>query len=95
MILNRRKKVLFKDAAVALYGDRIAINEGSADQLILPFDAITAASCLGRNKLNIYYGNHVYQFKGNVRFNALKYVNFYYRHKNISRGDLDGKFLGL
>lgn len=95
VILNRRKKVLFKDASMALYGDRIVINEGSADQLILPFDAITAASCLGRNKLNIYYGNHVYQFKGNVRFNALKYVNFYYRHKNISRGDLDGKFLGL
>ena len=95
VILNRRKKVLFKDASMALYGDRIVINEGSADQLILPFDAITAASCLGRNKLNIYYGSHVYQFKGNVRFNALKYVNFYYRHKNISRGDLDGKFLGL
>ena len=95
VILNKRKQILRKDACIALYGDRIAIDEGGADQLILPFGEVTAASCLGRNKLNVYHDGKVYQFKGSVRFNALKYVNFYYRHKNISRGDLDGKFLGL
>lgn len=95
VILNKRKQILRKDACIALYGDRIAIDEGGADQLILPFGEVTAASCLGRNKLNVYHDGKVYQFKGSVRFNALKYVNFYYRHKNISRGDMDGKFLGL
>ena len=95
VILNKRKQILYKDADVALYGNRIAINEGRQNQMILPFDNITAAACLGRNKLNVYSDGMVYQFKGSVRFNALKYVNFYYRHKNISRGDLDGKFLGL
>ena len=95
VILNKRKQILYKDADVALYGNRIAINEGRPNQMILPFENITAAACLGRNKLNVYSDGMVYQFKGSVRFNALKYVNFYYRHKNISRGDLDGKFLGL
>ena len=95
VILNKRKQILRKDACIALYGDRIAIDEGGADQLILPFGEVTAASCLGRNKLNVYHDGKVYQFKGSVRFNALKYVNFYYRHKNISRGDMDGKFWGL
>ena len=95
VILNKRKQIIRKNACVALYGNRIAIEEGCDGQMILPFGEITAVSCLGRNKLNVYYDSKVYQFKGDVRFNALKYVNFYYRHKNISRGDLDGKFLGL
>ena len=95
VILNKRKHILRKNADIALYGDRIVIDEGCDGQMILPFGEIAAVSCLGRNKLNIYYDSKVYQFKGDVRFNALKYVNFYYRHKNISRGDLDGKFLGL
>ena len=50
---------------------------------------------MGRNKLNIYHGEKLYQLKSGKRFNALKYVNIYYRHKNVSRGDNDGKFLGL
>lgn len=95
VVLNKRKQILRNDAAVALYGDRVVIDESSADPLVIPFCDVTAAACLGRNKLNIYYDNKVYQFKGSVRFNALKYVNFYYRHKNISRGDVNGKFLGL
>ena len=52
-------------------------------------------SVLGRNKLNFYHDDHVYQFKSDKRFNALKYVNIYFRHKNIIKGDQDGKFLGL
>ena len=95
VILNKRKQIICKDAGVALYGDRIAINEGTPEQMILPFEEVTAAACLGRNKLNIYHNGKVLQLKGSKRFNALKYVHFYYRHKNISRGDINGKFLGL
>ena len=50
---------------------------------------------LGKNKLNVYYGTEVFQFSGSKRFNALKYVNIYYRWKNIKEGDINGKFLGL
>jgi len=95
VILYKHKKLLRKQAAIALYGDRVVIDEGTDRQLTLPFAEVTAASVLGRNKLNLYHGGLVYQLKGSVRFNALKYVNLYYRCQNIMRGDLDGKFLGL
>lgn len=95
VILNKRKLVLRKDAEIRLYGDRVVIDEGTEAETVFSFGEVTAVSVLGRNKLNIYHGNTAYQFKGGKRFNALKYVHFYYRHKNISRGDINGKFLGL
>lgn len=95
VILKQRKQVLRDDAELHLYGDRVVIDEGGEEELTLQFTDMTAVSVLGRNKLNIYHGSHVYQFKGSKRFNALKYMHFYYRHKNLSRGDGDNKFLGL
>lgn len=91
----KRKHTLRSSAALALYGDRVVIDEGTARELVFEYDAVTAMSVLGRNKLNIYHADRVYQIKGDRRFNALKYVNIYYCHKNISKGDDHGKFLGL
>ena len=59
------------------------------------FSEARAFTVLGRNKLNIYYGEHIYQIRGGKRFNALKYVHFYHRYKNITTGNEHGKFLGL
>lgn len=95
VILNKRKILLRKAASIRLYGDRVVIDAGTAQSLTLPFSEVTAAAVCGRNKLNLYHGNTVYQFKGGKRWNALKYVNIYYRYKNISKGDVHGKFLGL
>jgi len=95
VILNRRKELLRKDAELRLYGDRVVVDEGREDQLVFPFGEVSAVTVLGRNKLNIYHNKQVFQFKGSKRFNALKYVNFCYRYKNITRGNEDGKFLGL
>lgn len=95
VILNKRKLPLRSECRMNLYEDRITIDEDGEAPLILPFGEILAASVLGRNKLNVYHGNMVYQFKGSKRFNAMKYVNFYFRHKYKSRGETDGKFLGL
>ena len=95
VIVYQRKDLLRKNARLALYSDRVVVDEGSGDAMELRFEDVMAISVLGRNKLNIYYGKRVYQFKGDKRFNALKYVNIYHRYKNISRGDTDGKFLGL
>lgn len=91
VIVFQRKNVLRKQAQLALYGDRITID----DDLVLPFDELSTVTCLGRNKLNIYHGNMVYQIKGDKRFNALKYMNLYHRYKNAKAGDGNGKFLGL
>lgn len=95
VIVNQRKNVLRSDAAVALYGDRVVIDEGTPDEWVFSFDTATAFTVLGRNKLNIYSDGQVFQLRGSKRFNALKYVNIYYRYKNISRGESNGEFLGL
>lgn len=95
VIVYERKVLLRESARLSLYGDRIVLDEATAEELAFPFADTDAVTVLGRNKLNIYYGKKVYQLKGDKRFNALKYVHIYHRHKNITRGDTDGKFLGL
>ncbi len=95
VILYERKELLRKRAAVALYGDRIVIDEGTQGELVLPFGELSTVTVLGKNKLNLYHGETLCQLKGDKRFNALKYVQICARSKNIAGGDLDGKFLGL
>ena len=94
VIVYKNKVKLLKDASVKLYGDRIVVNEGNENEMLFPFETVTAVSVLGKNKCNVYFENRVFQLKGSKRFNALKYVNIYYRHKNIIKGD-DNAFLGL
>ena len=95
VLLYKKKNLLRENAGLSLYGDRVVIDEGCDNALCLPFEEVAAVSVLGRNKLNIYHGDDVYQFKGSKHFNALKYVHIYYRYKNISRGNEDDRFLGL
>ncbi|MBQ7832607.1 MAG: 1-acyl-sn-glycerol-3-phosphate acyltransferase [Lachnospiraceae bacterium] len=87
------KKVPMYDVTLHLYGNRYIL-EGK-ETLVLPFDEISAVSVLGRNKINIYHGDKLYQIKSDVHFNALKYVNIYYRYKNTLGGEKDEQFLGL
>jgi len=95
VVVYKRKEILREKAEIKLYGNRIVIDEGEKNEIALPFDDVSAVSVLGRNKLNVYHKDRVYQFKSHKRFNALKYVNIYFRYKNIMRGDENGKFLGL
>lgn len=95
VIVYQRKNLLRQNASVLLYPDRVVLDEGAESQLVIPFGEVNAAACLGKNKLNIYHGKMIYQFKGNKRFNALKYVNLYFRYKNLMRGDENDQFLGL
>ena len=94
VIVYKTKELLIEKADIRLYGNRITINENTENQMVFPFEKIEAIAVLGRNKLNVYFDSKVYQFKGDKRFNALKYVNLCYRYKNIIGGN-DGKFLGL
>ena len=94
VIPYKRKIKLARAATARLYGDRIDVR-GDAE-LLLSFEKLTAVSVLGKNKVNLYTDdNRVYQIKGSKRFNALRYVNFYYRHHNIVKGDENVRFLGL
>ena len=93
-VIPSKKKIPIGDATASLFGDRIELVLGE-DKITFPFDECSTVTVLGRNKLNIYHGGKIYQLKGDRRFCALKYVNIYYRHKNISKGEENDKFLGL
>lgn len=94
VILYKHKKLLKRKTRLRLYGDRIEISYDDV-VLVLPFAELSAVTVLGKNKLNVYYGDKVYQIKGGKRFNAVKYVNVYFRNKNIRNGEENVKFLGL
>lgn len=95
VIVYKRKEVLREKTQIALYGDRVVFDEGKKNEMQVSFADAHAVTVLGKNKLNIYFDKHVYQLKGDKRFNALKYVNICYRCKNILRGEPYDQFLGI
>lgn len=95
VIVYKNKKPLVKNCKISLYGNRVVFDEGGENELVLSFDDVSVVSVLGRNKLNIYHNSKIYQLKGEKSFNALKYVHFYYRYKNIKAGIEGEQFLGL
>ncbi len=86
VVLYKNKRLIEEKISLIAYGDRLLLQDKE-----LSFADVSAVSVLGRNKLNIYYKDKVYQIKGSKRFNALKYVNAYYHRK----GGTNGQFLGL
>ena len=92
VILYKYKKKLKNDVKLCLYGNRIIV-----DDMTFHFDTIHSITVLGKNKLNIYTDDFVYQLKGNKSFNALKYVNIFHHYHNLQKGDLNHheQFLGL
>ena len=91
--LYSKKQPLAENVDLALYGDRIEMS-GSFNQTFR-FGEASAITILGKNKLNIYHEDNVYQIQGDKRFNALKYLHLYHRYKNLTTEVQDGSFLGL
>ncbi|MBO5306172.1 MAG: 1-acyl-sn-glycerol-3-phosphate acyltransferase [Clostridia bacterium] len=94
VILYKNKVLLAEKATFSLYGDRYTVTTEN-ETLTFCFKDITTVSVLGKNKLNFYTGDKVYQIKGSTRFNAVKYMHFYFRYTHILKGELYDKFLGL
>ena len=94
VIPYKKKNLLCDKAILSLYGDRLEIKTKDASTTY-SFEDLSTVTVLGKNKLNIYAGEHIYQIKGDKRFNALKYVHIYHRYKNIKAGEKDVEFLGL
>ncbi len=92
--LYDRKELLYKDAEVELMGGSIRLTAKDFARDI-PFGEAKSITVLGKNKVDIYCKDVIYQLKGDERFNALKYVNFYNRWINTKEGHLDEQFLGL
>jgi len=90
----QRKELIADNAKISLYGNRVQIITDK-ETFLFDFDSTSSVAVLGRNKLNIYHGNKIYQLKGGKRFNALKYVHIYHRYINIIKGAENEQFLGL
>ncbi len=93
VVLYKRKNLLDKNAQILLFPNRIEVKL-SGEELVFDFDSVEAVTVLGKNKLNVYSDGKVYQFKGNERMNALKFVHLFHRYKNICEGE-NNEFLGL
>jgi hypothetical protein len=93
--LYDRKELLCKSVSVTQYADRVVLNEGAENEQVFPYDEVSYVTVLGRNKVNLYFDGHVYQLKGDKRFNGAKYVNLYHRYKNLKEGKENEQFLGL
>lgn len=95
VVINKRKEVIKKGVKIALYGNRIELTGEDEFKDVFSFDNIRGVTVVGNNKSNLYRDGDVYQIKGGKDLNALKYVHFYHRYKNLSEGNADVEFLGL
>ena len=93
MALYSKKQLLAEKVELALYGDRLELS-GSHKETFY-FADVPNLTILGKNKLNIYHADNVYQIQGSKRFNALKYLHLYHRYKNLTTEVQNGSFLGL
>lgn len=94
VIVYKRKRLISKAVQASLYGNRIVLDDRNV-HMDFEFSKLQAVTVLGKNKINIYTGSQVFQLKGDKHFNALRYVNFFYRWTNMNTEDGHGKFLGL
>lgn len=99
-----RKNPLYSGAVIEIYGDRFCIlapkasdaEPSSEERMTFSLADIESMAAMGRNKLNIYTGEHIYQIRGDKRFNPVKYMNLFYRYNNQRRGEnTNDQFLGL
>lgn len=89
-----RKRPLSPEVLLSVYADRYEL-VGRGLSLTVPFSELQATCVLGRNKLNLYRGESILQIKGSSRFNAVKYMNVFYRAKYQKEGITDAKLLGI
>ena len=95
-VIPYQNKVLLEETVqLRLYGDRIEVGSEDAPRFVFPFADTGTVTVLGKNKINLYYGDKLYQFWGSERFNALRYVNIFHHYLNCKEGAEHGKFLGL
>lgn len=93
VIARKKRELLFEKAILNIYPNRYEVISND-EKLVILFDDVLSAGVFGKNKLNIFVGNDIYQFKNNIRFNALKYVQILYKVKQ-EKGEIKDAFLGL
>lgn len=89
----KMKRLIDKNAFFSLYSDRITVL--TKEEKTFYFKDLLSVTVLGRNKFNFNTGEELYQVKGGKRFNALKYVNFFYNYKIKTGGGDNDDYLGI
>lgn len=89
---NKRcvKKIFICKGSITLYKDKLT----AAQSKIFNIKDITSVTVFGKNKLQFYYKDEIFQLIGGKAFNALKYQNMIYHIKNYQEG-IQNEFLGL
>ena len=93
VIARKKRELLFEKATLNIYPNRYEIISNN-EKIAILFDDVLSTGVFGKNKLNIFVDNDIYQFKNNIRFNALKYVQILYKVKQ-EKGEIKDAFLGL
>ena len=65
VIPYKKKNLLDKEAEFSIYADRFKVKI-KKEESIFRFVDISAATVLGKNKLNLYVGDKIYQVKGKI-----------------------------
>lgn len=95
VIPYKNKNLLLKDTELRLYGNRMEVGSETSPDYVFSFDETGTVTVLGKNKINLYIGDKLYQFHGSERFNALRYVNIFYRYQNCKHPEEESVFLGI
>ena len=91
----RRRKPIIKKGHLMMTNKEIII-ESRKKRTRISLDSIKESCVVMKNKANFYVEDYLYQFKGRVRFSALKYVQLFYHIRNILNNESkEGEFLGL
>lgn len=94
-IPRKKKQLLMKDVQIEVYPNQWKITDSNGNKRIFFLDDIVSAGVFGRNKISFFTKDEAYQIKSDVHFNAIKYVQLFYKYK-IEKGEsIDDKFLGL
>lgn len=98
VIPYKKKNKISMKSNLKCFNDRLEIKTENNEIYVFKFDDYDIMSVLGKNKFNFYYQDKIYQVKSFDRFNALKYVNIFYRYQNVNKkgeNDESRNFLGL
>ncbi|MCR5740958.1 MAG: 1-acyl-sn-glycerol-3-phosphate acyltransferase [Gammaproteobacteria bacterium] len=93
VIPHKKKQLLFKDATISLFKDRLEISGPDKKDIIYLKD-INSTGCFGPNKVNLLMDDGSLQIKGDERFNPLKYVYHIFKYK-IEEGKITNNYLGI
>jgi 1-acyl-sn-glycerol-3-phosphate acyltransferase len=90
-IIRCKRKIKIVYGKLSMTNKAIGVNSGKKEAGYY-LDDILAMTCVGKHKLNFYIGQKIYQLKGNVKFNALKYMQMHYHIRHVKNGENDDFF---